>query len=135
MNIPAEDITDFYYKEESLDPPAFCQKYRLYVDNGKYMFFHETSERPDAYGPTTDDDITSDGTIELSAEEWKHAFALLKDGTVGIMPEDLPISPAAPWAYIYWKNDRDKYRAYVFSSHEAKQAFEDYCRALAQAER
>ena len=57
-NIPIEDITAFYFTVENVNFDAFYQRYRFYVDNGAYLFDHETRERPGDYGPTTEADVT-----------------------------------------------------------------------------
>ena len=53
--IPIEDITDFYYTYENINYNAFYQRYRFYVEDDKLMFFHETRERPNDYGWTTEE--------------------------------------------------------------------------------
>ena len=80
--IPVEDITEFYYTYENINFNAFYQRYRFYRENGKYMFCHETRNKPGEYGPATEKDITSAGTIELSADDWDNFSEFLKDGTV-----------------------------------------------------
>lgn len=82
MKIPAKDVTEFYYTYENINYGAFYRRYRLYTENGKYFFFHETRERPEDYGPATEEDVTASGTTELSPEEWAEFLALLKDGKV-----------------------------------------------------
>ena len=51
MKIPAKDVTEFYYTCENINYGAFYRRYRLYTENGKYFFSHETRERPEDYGP------------------------------------------------------------------------------------
>ena len=51
--IPYDDVTEFCYTEENINYNAFRRRYRFYREDGKYLFYHETRERPDRYGPTT----------------------------------------------------------------------------------
>ena len=67
-NIPVQDITEFYYTYENINFNAFYQRYHFYVDGERYMFHHETREKPNGYGWTTEEDITKSGTFELSPE-------------------------------------------------------------------
>ena len=86
--IPVEDVTEFYYTVENINYDAFYKRYHFYKDDGKYMFRHETRERPGRYGPATEEDITSSGTLELSDDEWKDFLTILKDGTVSALVWD-----------------------------------------------
>ena len=82
----AEDVQDFYYTYENINFNAFYQRYRIYAENGKHMFFHETRERKEEYGPATEKDTTKKGTLELSEEEWKTFVNLVNGGTGKKMP-------------------------------------------------
>ncbi len=135
MKIPARDVTEFYYTRENINFGAFYIRYRLYTENGKYFFFHEKRERPQDYGPATEEDITASGTVELSPQEWAEFFALLKDGKVTKRKDSAEAGSSGPWTYIYWKKDRAKYQVYTFASDEARAAFEEKCAALAETER
>ena len=135
LNIPAEDVTDFYYTYENINYNAFYQRYRFYTDGGRYMFHHETRERPNDYGWTTEEDMTASGTFELSAREWTDVMELLKNGTVSPRRDSAESGSAGPWTYIYWKNDRSLYQKFEFASLQDRVAFEDYCSALASSGR
>ncbi|MBQ4383740.1 MAG: hypothetical protein II795_04620 [Firmicutes bacterium] len=134
-NIPVTDITDFYYTYENINYNAFYQRYRFYVEDGRYMFHHETRERPGEYGPATEKDITSSGTFELTEEEWLDFCRLLKDGTVSERQISDETGDSGPWTYIYWKNDKSKYQEYKFASVGDRNAFKDFCTGLAQTDR
>ena len=68
-DIAFDDITDFYYTEENINYDAYYQRYRFYVEDGNHMFFHETRERKNEYGPCTEEDTVQIGTIELSDDQ------------------------------------------------------------------
>ena len=133
--IPLDDVTEFYYTVENINYNAFYQRYRFYTEDGRYMFHHETRERPGKYGPTAEDDITNSGTFELTAEEWKEFLTFLKDGTVSARKDSGESGGSGPWTFIYWKNDKGKYQVFDFSSYDTKANFEEFCSSLAQAER
>ncbi len=130
--IPADDVTEFCYTYSNINYDASYQRYRFYVENGKYVFAHETREKPGDYGPATEADVTAAGTRELSAEEWKAFLALLKDGRVSVRRDSAESGDAGPWTFIYWKNDKGKYQAFDFPTLAARQALENFCASLAQ---
>lgn len=134
-NIPPDDVTEFYYTVENLNYNAFYQRYHFYKENGKYLFHHETRERHDQYGPTTEADITNSGTFELTADEWKDFLAHLKDGTVCARKDSAESGSSGPWMFIYWKNDKGKDQVFEFPTYDARAQFADYCASLAQSER
>lgn len=130
-DIGRDDITDFYYTFENINYHAKYQRYRFYTEDGAYFFYHETRERPDAYGPTTEADITFSGTAELSGEEWQSFFSYIKGGTVRKRRKTSTAGDSGPWMYIYWKNDRSVCQEYSFVSYESCKDFEAYCAYLA----
>lgn len=134
MNISIENIAQFYYTYDNINYNARYQRYRFYVEDEKYMFYHETREKKGKYGPTTEEDITSSGTLELSEKEWAEVFALLKDGTAKKKTESIDDGSAGPWTYIYLKDDKNSQIEYMFASFEAKKNFEDFCAELADSE-
>lgn len=133
--IPFDDVTEFYYTVENINYNASYQRYRFYREDGKHMFYHETRERPDEYGPTTEKDITNSGTLELSDAEWKDFLSYLKDGTVSAKKNPAESGGSGPWTFIYWKNDKEKYRVFAFSSYDKQLGFEEFCSAIARTER
>ncbi len=133
--IPSGDVKEFYYTVENINYDAFYQRYRFYKEDGKLMFQHETREKPGAYGPATENDVTDSGTLELSNAEWKAFLAYLKDGTVSARKDSAESGGSGPWTFIYWKNDKGKYQVFEFSNSEVKAQFVAYCAALAGGER
>ena len=131
-NIPVADVRDFYYTYENINYNAFYQRYRFYAEDGKYMFFHETRERPNDYGWTTEEDRTAVGTIEIGEAGWAEAMELLKDGTVSRRKDSAEAGDSGPWLYIYWKGDKDKDQVFAFASYKDLKTFEEYCRKLAE---
>ncbi len=131
-DISAEDITDFYYTYSWVGFNAEYLRYRFYVEDGKYFFFYETRGTEDDYGWNTEDDILSNGTKELSEEEWADFFALLKDGTVKDRTENLDDGDSGPWMYLYWKGDEGTNQEYTFASYATESAFVEFCGGLAE---
>lgn len=130
--IPTEDVTEFYYTVENVNYNAFYRRYRFYKQDGRYMFFHETRERPDGYGPAGQEDVTGGGDFELTAQEWQDFLAYLKDGTVSARKDGGDSGGSGPWTFIYWNNDKGKYRAFEFSSYDERVRFEEFCASLAE---
>ena len=130
-DIRIEDISDFYYTYDNINYMANYLRYRFFAEDGKHFFYYEKREKDD-YGPTTEDDITAVGTLELSDREWASFFAFLKNGTVRKRRESDETGDSGPWTYLYWSGDRSEYQDYSFPSQSAQTAFEEYCRALAQ---
>ena len=77
-DIRQEDVTEFYYTYENINFNASYLRYRFYTEDGGYFFYHERRERPDDYGPTTEEDIVSSGTVKLTEAQWGEFFELLK---------------------------------------------------------
>lgn len=133
--IPVEDVSEFYYTRENINFNASYQRYRFFKEDGSCMFFHETREKPGAYGPTTEKDVTNSGTFELTAEEWNVFLAFLKDGRVSARKDPAESGGSGPWTFLYWKNDKGKDRVFEFPTYDASVRFEEYCRSLAQEAR
>ncbi|MBQ6019603.1 MAG: hypothetical protein IJL26_05415 [Clostridia bacterium] len=131
-DIQAEDITEFVYTFENINYNAKYRRYRFFTEDGKYLFFHETRERPDEYGPTTPEDTTASGTVELTGEEWDSFFETLRGGTVRKRKDGTETGGYGPWTYLYWKNDKNKYRQFEFRDPSARFAFEALCVSLAE---
>ncbi len=131
--IAVEDITEFYYTISNVNFNAFYQRYRFFREDGKWLFYHETREKPGEYGPATEEDITASGTVELSEEEWEEFLAFLKDGKVTRRTDTDESGSSGPWMFIYWKRDKGKYQVFNFSSTSEMLGFEAFCAELAQA--
>ena len=133
-DIAFEDITDFYYTEENINFNACYQRYRFYVEDGKHLFFHETRERKNDYGPCTEEDTVQIGTIELSDDQWSEFTALVNGGAVTAREDSTDSGGRGPWLYLYWKDDKSKYQQFSFESYETEAKFEEYCLTLAPRE-
>ena len=131
-DIRQEDISEFYYTYENINYNAFYQRYRFYAEDGSYYFYHETRERPEDYGPATEEDITASGTVELTEAQWGEFFGYLKDGTVVKRAESTESGSRGPWLYLYWSGDKSEYQEFSFDSVTTRRSFEDFCAELAQ---
>ena len=129
-DIGIDDITDFYYTKENINYGAFYQRYRFYEEDGRHLFFHETRERKNDYGPCTEKDTTLTGTVELSEEQWSQFFGLLRGGTVRAREDSAESGSTGPWLYLYWKGDQGSCQEFAFPSWEAGAAFEAFCAEL-----
>lgn len=98
------------------------------------MFFHETIERKDDYGPCTEDDTTLIGTIELTEEQWSDFADLVNGGTVKEREDSADSGGTGPWLYLYWTNDKGKYQQFSFDSYGTQAKFEEYCLSLVPSE-
>ena len=128
--ISVEDITEFYYTEASSTNPPNYQRYRFYVDNGKYMFYREKREGNSF--PLTEKDISSTDTKELSEQEWSAFCNCITGGKVSRRTENTESGNSGPWTYLYWKGDRSKYQEYEFESPEKAAEFEELCKELSE---
>ncbi|MBQ3904383.1 MAG: hypothetical protein II744_05345 [Eubacterium sp.] len=128
--ISVEDITEFYYTEASSTNPPNYQRYRFYVDNGKYMFYREKREGNSF--PLTEKDISSTDTKELSEQEWSAFCNCIIGGKVSKRTENTESGNSGPWTYLYWKGDRSKYQEYEFESPEKAAEFEEMCKELSE---
>ena len=128
--ISVEDITEFYYTEASSTNPPNYQRYRFYVDNGKYMFYREKREGNSF--PLTEKDISSTDTKELTKQEWSAFCNYIIGGKVSKRTENTESGNSGPWTYLYWKGDRSKYQEYEFESPEKAAAFEEMCKELSE---
>ncbi len=133
-DIPISDITDFYYTEENINYDAYYQRYRFYVEDGKHMFFHETRERKDDYGPCTEEDTTLTGTIELTDAQWSEFTEFVSGGTVKSREDSADAGGTGPWLYLYWKDDKGKYQQFAFDSYDTLARFEEFCLELASGD-
>ena len=129
-DIRIEDITDFYYTEENINYDAYYQRYRFYIEDGKHVFFHETRERKDDYGPCTEEDTTLIGTVELTDDQWASFVDLVSGGTVKAREDSVDAGGRGPWLYLYWTNDKGKYQEFSFVSYDTEARFEEFCLSL-----
>ena len=128
-DITIGDVTEFYYTVSTSTNPPHYQRYRFYVEDGKYMFFHE--KREGDHWPLTEDDATVTGTVELTEAEWEEFFGCLRGGTVVKRTESLDSGSSGPWLYLYWDGDKSKYQEFSFASLAERAAFKELCEKLA----
>ena len=131
-DIRQEDISEFYYTYENINFNASYLRYRFYTEDGGYYFYHERRERPDDYGPTTEEDVVSRGTVKLTEAQWGEFFDLLKDGTVVKRGESAESGSRGPWLYLYWTGDKSQYQQFSFDSVSTRRTFEEFCAGLVQ---
>lgn len=132
ITITQGDITDFYYTYDWVGYNALYQRYRLYVEDEEYHFYHETRKIEDDYGWASEADIASSGTLTLSVYDWTEFLDYLAGGTVK-EPEEVLDGDSGPWMYLYYRSgDNIERREFHFSSGDCRLAFEEYCQSLAQ---
>ncbi|MBE6016530.1 MAG: hypothetical protein E7233_02820 [Lachnospiraceae bacterium] len=127
-DIKPSDITEFYYTIDASTFPPHYQRYRFYIENGKYYFYHETREG--SRWPLTEDDATVKGTVELTESGWSNFLDYINAGTVTARKDSAESGDSGPWLFIYWKNDRSKYQVFEFESYEKQKTFEIFCEDL-----
>ena len=124
-DIKIDEINEFYFTwSGSAYPPDF-QRYRFYVEDGRYYYYHETREGD--HWPLTEADITVSGSRELSEEEWTKFFELLQGSSVREREDNGESGSNGPWLYLYWKGDKSRYQELSFPSWESRDLFEAYC--------
>ncbi len=126
--IKESDFKEFYYTYSStVNPPEF-QRYRIYTENGKKMFYHEKREGDKTF--LNEEDITVNGTMELTAEQWEALWNCLDGGKVTKRKESTDSGNAGPWLYLYWNGDNGKYQQFSFADAEKQTEFEKLCKEL-----
>ena len=128
IDIPFEDITDFYYTYDATFYPPIYQRYRFYTEDGKRYFYHET--RDSENWPQTEEDITCSGTAELSDEQWTEFCSLLEGGIARVREEVLDDGDAGPWLFVYWRGGEEEGREFHFKPAGRVLAFEEFCAGL-----
>lgn len=129
-DIKIEDVNDFYYTYSHINFNPVYQRYRFYVENNKYMFFHDKREKKNEYGYLTEKDSVRNGTFEISKQDFETFFDFLKEGTVIKRQESTTTGDSGPWMYLYWKNDKGKIQEFSFKSYDTKERFVNYCEKL-----
>lgn len=127
-SISESDFKEFYYTySKTVNPPEF-QRYRIYIDNGRKMFYHEKREGDSVF--LTEEDITVSGEKELTAAQWDEFWQLISGGTVKNRTEDVSTGSSAPWLYLYWNGDKNKCQEFTFEDLEKEVEFEVFCMEL-----
>ena len=132
IDVPFEDITDFYYTYDASSFPPDYQRYRFYTEGGRHYFYHETREG--GGWPQTEEDITCSGTVELTDEQWTAFCELLKDGAARKREESLNDGDAGPWLFIYWNGGEQEGREFYFEPWGTVLAFEEFCVGLKEGQ-
>jgi len=123
--IKEDDFKEFYYTyATTVNPPEF-QRYRIYMESGKRMFYHEKREGNKVF--LTEEDITVSGETELSAQEWEVFWNCISGGSVKNRKESTDSGQSGPWLYLYWNGDRNKCQEFTFADLERANAFEEFC--------
>ena len=130
-NVKYEDITEVYFTRSSSTNPPYYQRYRIFYENGKCIFYHEKREG-DRF-PLTEEDITDSGKKELNEAQKTALFDCLKGGRLKKKTETADSGGDGPWVYVYWKGDRSKYREFSFTSYAEQAEFEALCRKLKES--
>lgn len=131
-DIKEDDIGEFYYTIENINLDAYYIRYKFYTDDGKHMFFFEERQRPDDYGPTTEEDTIAKTEFEISDKVWLSFYDTITGGTVCERDDDPEDGDSGPWTYLYWSGDRDKYQKYSFGSQSGRKEFEQLCGKLVE---
>ncbi|MBR0136853.1 MAG: hypothetical protein IJM15_00370 [Erysipelotrichaceae bacterium] len=127
-DVRIEDVKDFYYTVSSSTNPPRYQRYRFFVNDGKYYFYHE--KREGDHWPLNESDVTVSGEIELSEQQWQQFFDCLANGKVSAREENLDSGSSGPWLYLYWSNDKGNIQQFEFESLAKKSEFEQLCAEL-----
>ena len=130
VDIAQSEINEFYYTVENINYDAFYQRYRFYKEDGRHMFFHETRERKDDYGPAGEEDRTAIGTIELTGEQWNAFYDLIEGGSVTRRQDSAESGDSGPWLYLYWTGDGNEEQVFKFASYDKEKAFVEFCESL-----
>ncbi len=126
--VPLESVRDFYWTESTSTYPPYYQRYRFYLEEDGPLFFHETREGGGF--PQTEEDITSSGTVGLTAEDWVRFLLCVNGGSVQPREDRLEDGLSGPWTYLYWLGDRGIYQEFTFASPESESAFGELCEEL-----
>lgn len=126
--IKEEDFKEFYYTYSTTVNPPEYQRYRIFIKNGKRMFYHEKREGDSVF--LAEEDITVSVETELSPEEWAIFWRLISGGTVKKRKDNVTSGGSGPWLYLYWNGDLNKYQEYKFADAEKEAEFEEFCAKL-----
>ena len=124
-SVKEDDFKEFYYTYSSTVNPPEYQRYRIYTDGDKKMFYHEKREGNNTF--LTEEDITVAGEIELTPAEWDTFWSYVSGGTVKNRRENTKAGGAGPWLYLYWNGDKNKCQEFTFENDVKKASFEEFC--------
>ena len=125
------DVNDFYYTYEWVGYNAEYQRYRFFVEDGKYKFYHEARKIEGDYGWASEKDITSQGTVELTEDEWAQFLGTIRTGELKKPKESLEDGDSGPWLYLYYqKRNKTERMEFSFTDDESRTAFGELCETL-----
>ena len=131
ISVMQSDIADFYYTYDWVGYNARYQRYRFYIEDGEYLFYHEARQIEDDYGWASEADIISSGTVNLSVQEWDMFLYYLSDGSATEPEERDETGDAGPWMYLYYiSGDSIERKEFHFASADRQSEFEEYCQSL-----
>lgn len=127
-SIKEDDFKEFYYTySTTVNPPEF-QRYRIYIENGKRMFYHEKREGDHVF--LTEEDITVSGEFELTSEEWETFWNCISGGRVENRKESTASGGSGPWLYLYWNGDKNKCQEFTFADAAKEKELIEFFKAM-----
>ncbi len=127
-NIKEDDIKEFYFTRSSTAYPPEFQRYVFSVEDGKHFFYHEQREGETVF--LTEEDITVNGKMELSDEDWNVFLEYMKQGSVHERSEDINSGGDGPWLYLYWDGDKGEIQEFEFENYGTVLSLEEFCSGL-----
>ena len=127
----ADGLYEFYYTYENINYNAEYLRYLFYIEDNVPYFYYEKRERPNDYGPATEEDITAQGTVELNEEQWSTFAAFIEEGSYGPKKDSAVSGDRGPWTYIYFQKNPKKQLEFEFASWEKLAEFESFCAEMA----
>lgn len=124
-DIIENDFNEFFYTYATTTYPPEFQRYRFYMEDGEYMFYHEKREGDSVF--LTEDDITVNGSMKLSEEEWQIFWDYMKKGTVKKRTSSDASGGKGPWLYLYWDGDEEIIQEFSFDEYDTVLDFEQFC--------
>ena len=126
-NINLKDVSEFYYTYSATTNPAEYERYHFYIENSKYMFFHQIREAD--HLPLTEEDAIETQNIELTDEQWQQFFSYLEGGKVTKRTESIDTGTKTS-LYLYWNKDKAKYNEFTFETYTKNLEFKKFCNEL-----
>ena len=133
-NSTADGIYEFYHTYENINYNANYLRYLFYIEDKVPYFYYEKRERPNDYGPTTEEDITAQGTIRLNEEQWSTFSSFIEEGSYGPKKDNAVSGDRGPWTYIYFQKNPKKQLEFEFASWDRLAEFESFCAEMAGLE-
>ena len=131
----ADSISEFYYTFENINYNAEYLRYLFYIEDSVPYFYYEKRERPNDYGPTTEEDIVAQGTVKLNEEQWSTFSSFIEEGSYGPRKDNAESGSSGPWTYIYFRKAPKKQLEFKFASWDRLAEFEEFCAKIAGLEK